>query len=146
MTPTPEERAATLAAADRLNDSMQELRDDMTSLRTYGHRNRAMIWGVVVSLVLSVAVLVAVAIVAVQANNASSVANQNRQAAVTTCNAGNQARALSVQLWNYVLAASEQSAKEQGRYTPQLEKQIADFRGYIANAYSPRDCTQVGGS
>lgn len=138
-------QADTLAAADRLSGSMQDLRSEMTYLRRYGHRSRILIWGLAVSLVLNLAVLAFVAIVAVQANDASSLGNQNKQSAFISCNAGNQARAVSAQLWTYVLGLTEQNAKEQGTLTSQAEKQIADFKTYISTAYAPRDCTPEGG-
>lgn len=143
---TPEERAAALDMARQLNESMEGLRGDITVLRTYGQHNRRMLWGVIASLVLAVLALIAVAVVALQAADATSTANQNRQAAVTTCNASNQARAVSTQLWSYVLSVIEQNARQSGTFTPQVEKQLTDFRSYIATSYAPRDCTQVGGN
>jgi len=129
--------ARTFAAAERLQDSMTDLRAEITTLRRYGQHNRRYIWGLVVSLVLDLVLSIVVAVVAVQANEASSVANQSRQAQRTTCEAGNQARAVSVQLWNYVLDATKDDPRNQ---TPERKAQIAKFRTYMESAYAQRDC------
>jgi hypothetical protein len=131
----------TLAAAARLEGSMRDLAAQLAALRHYGHRNRRMIWGLVVSIVLDVVLSVVVAVVAVQANNASSQAQQNRNAAITSCEAGNQARGVSVQLWTYVLDLSQKSP---ANAAPDKQKQIQDFRTYMTAAYAPRDCAQAG--
>ena len=91
----------------------------------------------VVSLALDVALSIVVAVFAVQASEASSLANQNRQAQRTTCEAGNQARAVSIQLWNYVLDATKDDPRNQ---TPERKALIAKFRTYMESAYAQRDC------
>jgi hypothetical protein len=141
---TPEERENTLQVAERLTDSLVELRGDIRRLDEFGTRNRRMIQGIVISLALNAVLLVLVAAVAIQASNATSVANQNKQTAVTTCNASNQARSVSTQLWTYMLSAAEKSNRDRGTLTPQVQDQINNFRQYIATAYAPRDCTREG--
>jgi len=132
-----DDRARMFAAADRLQDSMTDLRADMSTLQAYGQHNRRYIWGLVVSLALDVALSIVVAVFAVQASEASSLANQNRQAQRTTCEAGNQARAVSIQLWNYVLDATKDDPRNQ---TPERKALIAKFRTYMESAYAQRDC------
>lgn len=132
-----DDRARVFEAADRLQDSMADLRADVATLQTYGQHNRRYIWGLIVSLVADLALSIVVAVFAVQANEASSLANQNRQAQRTTCEAGNQARSVSVQLWNYVLDAT---AKEPQNETPERKALIAKFRTYMESAYAQRDC------
>lgn len=136
--PCNEDRARVFAAADRLQDSMTDLRAEITTLRTYGQRNRRYILGLVVSLALDLALSIVVAVFAVQANEASSLANQNRQAQRTACEAGNQARGVSVQLWNYVLDAT---SREPQNETPERKALIAKFRTYMESAYAQRDCS-----
>jgi hypothetical protein len=135
-----DERARVFAAAERLQDSMTDLRTDVSMLRTYGQHNRRYIWGLVVSLVLDLALSIVVAVFAVQASEASSVANQSRQAQRTTCEAANQARAVSVQLWSYVLDAT---SKEPQNQTPERKAQVAQFRTYMESAYAQRDCASA---
>lgn len=132
------ERRATLEAAERLEESMTSLTVEMRHLREYGRRNRHYIWGLTISIVLDIALSIVVAFVAVQASNASSLANQNRQSQITTCEAGNQARAVTVQLWTYVLDLSAQQPENQ---SPDKRAKVEQFRTYMRNSYAPRDCT-----
>jgi hypothetical protein len=135
-----DDKQATLAAALRLNESMADLSTEMRALRDYGHRNRRYIWGLTISLILDLALSIVVAFVAVQANEASSLAAQNRTAQKTTCEASNQSRLVTTNLWNYVLDLS----LKQPNLTPEKQKQISDFRAYMTDAYAQRDCTQLG--
>lgn len=135
---TDPDREATLAAAARLEQAMGNLTDQIHALRTYSQRSRRLIWGLVVSLLLDVLLSVAVAVIAVQANEATSTANQNRQTQIATCEAGNQSRALQLQLWTYVLDLSAQSPRDY----PGKDQQLAQFRDYIARTFAPRDCSR----
>lgn len=138
--PEPDPRD-TLRAAAALEGTMAGLRGEMAALRHSSKRNRNWIVGLAVSLVLDIVLSVVVAVVAVQASQASDLAHQNRQAQIATCDAGNQARSVSVSLWNYVLDLSSKSPENQ---TPQRKEQIEQFRAYMKNAYAQRDCTQPG--
>ncbi len=136
-TPDPD---ATRQAADRLSISMQGLREEIVGLRSYGERNRRLIWGLLVSLALDLILSIVVAVVAVQAAETSSAASQNRQMQISSCEAGNQARMVSTQLWNYVLDLSERNIQ-----TPEQRQRIAEFRQYMTTSLAPRDCSVVGG-
>jgi hypothetical protein len=131
------DRESTLEAAQKLGESMESLRGEISALRQYGRRNRTLIWGLCASLLLDILLSVAVYFVAIQASEATSQAAINRQNAVSTCEAGNQARAVSTQLWTYVLDLSEQNNP-----TPERKQRIDQFRAHIGEAYSPRDCAQ----
>jgi hypothetical protein len=125
-----------VAAAERLDTSMNELAGEVKRLRQYGVHNRHMIWGLIVSIVLSL-VMGGVAINASQqAKQATSQAARNAENAKITCEAGNESRSLGRQLWTYVLDLSS----ENPTLTAQQKKQIALFRGYVATVYAPRDC------
>ena len=133
-----------LQAAVNLQDSMGALGNDIQDLRDYGKHNRHMIIVLAVSLGFSVLLSAFLVVVAVQANHASakaaaatSEARINRQAQVTSCLAGNQARQVSAQLWTYVLdriAANPDS-------TPESKRQVTQFRAYVKRAYALRDCS-----
>lgn len=138
--PEPDPRD-TLRAAAALEGSMAGLRGEMAALRQRGKRNRNWIVGLAVSLTLDIILSVVVAVVAVQASQANDLAHQNRQSQVATCDAGNQARAVSVSLWNYVL---DLSSKDPENQSPQRKQQIEQFRSYMQGAYAQRDCTQPG--
>jgi hypothetical protein len=140
---TDPDHKSTVEAARILVASMDSLGGEMGALRRYGQRNRRLIWGLAVSLLLDVLLSVAVFFVAVQATEASnratlatSEAALNRQSQLNSCEAANQARAVSIQLWNYVLDLSEKNNP-----APDKQMQIDQFRSYIQDAYSPRDCT-----
>ena len=136
-----------LEAAARLERSMGELTSEFqaerqareeatTALRTYGERNRHLIWALAASIVFSLA-MGAVAITAsLQAKDATSQAKRNADNARITCETGNEGRKLQTQLWTYVLDLSAQNPE----LTAYQKKQIAAFRGYIATVYAPRDC------
>src|SRR4051812_28903884 len=98
-----------VAAAERLDTSMNELAGEVKRLRQYGEHNRHMIWGLIVSIALSL-VMGGVAISASQqAKQATSQAARNAENAKITCEAGNESRRLGKQLWTYVLDLSSEN-------------------------------------
>jgi hypothetical protein len=133
--------ADVLAAANRLDESMVGLKDEIRYLRKYGRRNRHLIWGLAASIVFDVALSVLLFFVFVVAGNARDSADRNRQTQIATCESGNQARQVSSNLWSYVL---DQAAKNPENQTEARRRQIADFRAYMLNAYATRDCSQIG--
>jgi len=137
----PTQRQATLAAALRLNESMENLGGEMRALRTYGKQNRHYIWALAVSLLLDVVLTVVVVIVAGQARDANNLATANRNSQIETCNSSNVARQTSRELWNYIL---DVAAKQPENETPDRKRQLADFRAYMEKTYAPRDCAQIG--
>jgi hypothetical protein len=137
---------ATLEAADRLERSMSALTAEMQSLGAYGKRNRHLIVGLAISLVLDLALSVVVWMVAAQAREASdraaeasSAASLNRQAQVVTCESGNEARAAQVRLWSTVLDLSAQVSPQ----TPERARAADEFRAYVVRTFAPRDCQAV---
>jgi len=136
---TDDKYRETLNAAADLQESMVMLSGEIRALRTYGRRNRNYILALAVSLILDIALSIVVAFVAVTASEASNQADQNHRTQVATCESANQSRAVTVNLWNYVLDAAAKNDPN-----PQKLKQINDFRAYMQNAYQQRDCSQVG--
>jgi hypothetical protein len=136
----PVDKQAAIAAAIRLEESMTGLRDELHAVQTYGKRNRHIIGWLAGSLVLDIALSIIVAVIAVKSAETNSLAHQNRQAQVTTCVAGNQARGVSLQLWTYVLDQAQKTHP-----APEQQAQIADFRQHVTAAYAPRDCSKAGG-
>lgn len=134
---TDPDRMSTVEAARTLVESMNSLGGEIGALRHYGRRNRQMIVLLAISLLLDALLSVAVFFVAVQASQASSEAARNRQNAITTCEASNQARVASVQLWNYVLDTTVQSPSPD----PDRPAKIEKFRQFMKTTYAPRDCT-----
>lgn len=141
MTVDPE--GAAIEAAERLEQSVVGLRNDIASLRTYGVHNRRLIWTLAASLALDVILTIAVSLLAFQAvstsdkaSSASSLASRNAEAQAITCRAGNEAREAQVRLWNYVLDLSTQNNNP----TPRQIEQMKQFRQYITGVFAPRDC------
>jgi hypothetical protein len=137
MTVNPDDEHEAIRAAQCLERAVLGLRDDIGALRTFGQRNRHFIWGLAVSLALDVVLSIAVAILAVSASNATSLANQNKQAQLVTCKAGNETRAANIQLWAYVLDLANATNPTP---TPQQVEGIRQFKIYLAQVYAPRDC------
>lgn len=141
----PDRREEVLRAAENLQGSMDALRGDVRHLNEYGQRSRHMIWGLWGSLALDVVLSVVLAVVAVQAHNASSKAthatsqsNINRQTQVTTCKSTNQARATAEQLWIYVI---DQSEKVNPQLDAEGQRQLELLRARVKMAYAQRDCS-----
>lgn len=130
-----------IAAATRLQESVVDLKQEIVGLQQYGQRNRHLIVGLAISLALDVLLTIGVIIAAITANNAGAVADANRQNQFDTCNASNQTRQASRNLWNYVLDTVEKNPQNQ---TPDRQKQIAEFRAYMQDAYADRDCSHIG--
>ncbi|MBB1153532.1 hypothetical protein [Amycolatopsis dendrobii] len=134
-------RNPAIAAAERLQESVVDLKEEIRGLRSYGERNRHLIVGLAVSLVLDVLLTIGVIIAAVTANHAGDLAAANRQNQLDTCTSTNQTRQASRNLWNYVL---DQAAKDAEGQTPERRRQIAEFRTYMQSAYADRDCSKIG--
>lgn len=133
--------ADVLAAANHLDESMIGLTGEIHYLRTYGRRNRHLIWGLAISLLFDLALSVLLFFVFVVAGNANEAAERNRQSQIASCEASNQSRQVSSNLWLYILDTASKNPENQ---TEAKRRQIADFRAYMLNAYAPRDCSQIG--
>ncbi|MET9262422.1 hypothetical protein [Amycolatopsis sp. NPDC004079] len=130
-----------IAAASRLQESVVDLKEEISGLRTYGRRNRHLIVGLAISLALDVLLTIGVIIAAVTANRAGDLAAANRQTQIDTCTASNDTRNASRNLWNYVL---DTVAKSPENATAERKQHIAEFRTYMQTAYADRDCSQIG--
>ena len=128
-----------LEAAERLESSMNDLAGEVNALRGYGEHNRHMIWGLVALIVLNIGLGVVAIGASMQAREATSQATRNEENAKITCETGNEGRRLQTQLWTYVL----DQAGTNPELTAYQKKQIAQFQGYIATTYAPRDCNNA---
>lgn len=135
--------AELLEVAARLESSMNNLAGEVAAQAAevarqdaYGHRNRQLIWGLVVSFLFSLAMGGVAISASLQAKEATSQSRRNAENAKISCITGNEGRRLQTQLWTYVLDVSSKNPN----LTAYQKKQIAAFRGYIATVYAPRDC------
>lgn len=138
--------ADALEAAARLEATMLGLSSDLRFLRIYGRRNRLLIQivGVVIALMLLMGVSLLHATdraneAASDAKAASSAATQVRLSQRVTCEAGNETRELSRQLWTYILDATAHGPG----VSAEKKRQIADFRAYVNATFAARDCDKV---
>jgi hypothetical protein len=129
-----------LDAARRLADSLDGVRRELREVKEQGRRNRHLIWGLAVSLLLDVTLTVVVALVAVQAHSASSTASQAYASNQALCTATNTARVQQVELWTYLLNLTK------GPETPAEKKVIGEFTAYLHKVFAPRDCARLGKS
>lgn len=137
---TPPDDNAAIAAADRLQQSVEGLRTDIGGLTTYGRRNRRLIRWLTVSLIVEALLMVAVAVLAVQARQATSAAARNEQTQQATCRAGNESRAANRNLWSYVL---DLSAATNPHPTPAQQEAAAKFRVFVGQVFAARDCAHL---
>lgn len=135
-------RAAAIAAADRLTNSVSDLGTEMKELRNYGRRNRLLIRALVASMVFDAVLSIGLGWIGVTAHNASNKAvaataaskvNANNQR--QSCLNGNDSRAVQLELWTYIFTLPA----GQGQ-TPEQVERIAEFRKYINTVFAQRDC------
>lgn len=114
-----------------------DLGREVGRLSRQGRRLRLILLITVASLLLDLVLSIAVWRVAIEARSAS-------RRATTLCEASNDARALQVQLWDYVLSVSTRNPPAVPR-TPdeqrRADEQIAQFRTYLHTVFAPRDCS-----
>jgi hypothetical protein len=133
-----------IQAADSLEKAMKSLGSQIEGLKAYGERNRILIQVAVAGLVLLALLLGGLGLVAWQAHTASDKATaatsataQNEQAQRASCEAGNQARQVQIQLWTYILDLAQRSTQQ----TPAQRQQLDQFRTYLRTTFASRDCT-----
>ena len=102
-----------------------ELKDERTARRRVIRRLAAAI------LVLAVAFGVYVAV------TAASQASANRAQVRDLCLSGNEARAVSAEMWNYVITLDPSPA------TPAERGRLAEFEAHLRSVTAPRDCARI---
>lgn len=129
---------AMTASMDGLAEQVGTLNSRVEAQGTYGRRNRRMIWGIVVSLLVDAVFTIPIAWAVIHASSADDKASRNRQTLVTTCVASNESRADVRELWGKLFKLSPSAPQ-----TDEQKKRLADFRGYIDKTYAPRDCSKI---
>lgn len=129
--------------AAELSRQVGNLGDAVVALRKSQRRTKTTVRLLAVVLALVVLLGVGLALVAVDARQAStraehatSVANHNADTLRLTCEIGNESRATQRQLWTYVLDVSTQGQT----LNPAQRRQVMQFRAYVARTFAPRDC------
>lgn len=130
-------QAEALAKADALTKALNGFTARLEQLTQYGRRNRRMIWGLVVSFVLDLALTIPIAWAVVHANDANDLAKANHVSQVQTCVASNDSRRDVRELWGKLFALSPAPKTDEQR------KRLGEFRAYIDKTYAPRDCSKI---
>jgi hypothetical protein len=119
-----------LVAVQEMNKTAVGLRAEVAEQKTYGRRNRHLIWIVAISLALDLFASSVAIYGLIQANDAQNKAND---ATARTCRTSNASRKDITDLWGQVL--------------PLLAKTDAErtlkIKDYISTAYAQRDCSKV---
>ena len=125
--------------ADRLAAAIEKLNADLAeavvALGKIVQRDRRRVRILIASVIFDLVLSVAVGFFAVTAVSAKGQSEENRNTSRIACQAGNDARAGQIQLWDYVLSVSSnkgQTAEEKAR--------AEAFRSYVKNLFKPRDC------
>jgi hypothetical protein len=119
---------------DELRRVTDELGPAVANLRRYGHTNRRLIYGLLLSLVFDVCLTVGVWHVADNAGRATSKANDAQLFERASCQAGNQSRALQIQLWTATLGPVQPGE------TAHQRQEAARFLALVRSTYQPRKC------
>lgn len=133
-----------IAAANQLTSALDAMSGRLEAVSAaqdeqilYGRRNRHLIWGLVVSLLLDAVLTVAIVSVTVKTNEASNRATETHNRLVATCISSNEARRLNTQLWEYIFTLKPSTPR-----TVAQQKQIVDLQDYVHRAFAPRDCAK----
>jgi uncharacterized membrane protein len=130
-----------VATARALTAALDGLSGDIKRLTDYGIRNRHLIWALIVSLILDLALTIVIALVAVQAHDANATALSAKAAQMALCEAGNTTRAQQRQLWFHLLTTPRLPGSPPR--TKAQQQQIDAFKAYISQTFAPRDCHQI---
>jgi hypothetical protein len=136
LIPPPKDPA--LLAAENLTTSLDVLSARLEETAQAGEINRRMIWGLVLSLLLSVVLTFALVGVAVETDEASDKADRTHDQQISACFSGNESRALNLELWTYLFNLPPTEPR-----TAAQTRQINEFRDYISQVFKPRDCTKI---
>jgi hypothetical protein len=133
-----------LDAAKGLTGALNGVTQELKRLAAYGHKNRRMIWGLIVSITLDVLLTVVVAVFAIQAHDADASATAARQIAAVAqqadrnlCLSSNVSRAQQLGLWDYLFTLAGPAKTKEGA------KLDAEFLHHVATLFAPRDCSHV---
>jgi hypothetical protein len=126
-----------IAAADKLGARLGELTESLQVAKVYGKRNRRLIWMLLVSLCLDVALTAGLAVGLFQVRAANTAARVARQTNINLCKSSNVARAQQIGLWTYVLDLSGKPR------TPQEQVTVRKFTHHLHVIFQPRNCQDI---
>lgn len=135
----PDTTMEAVEAADRMTAAMTTLSTRVEGLSDYGKRSRHLIRLLWASVIFDLVLSIALGFIGITARTASERATAATAASKVTANnqhqtclSGNEARALTVQLWDYVLASPLPRTDD--------AQKVADFRKFLDQTFAPRVC------
>jgi len=128
----------TVLTARELTEALQTLTAELQKANQYSRQSRRMIWVTIVSLLLDVALTIALSFVAVQAKNASHAAETARSSSTALCAAGNPARREQREIWLYFLHLVGHPKTQSAAHS------VALLRAHIYADFAPRNCAALG--
>jgi hypothetical protein len=137
-----DERVSAVVARSDALDEQLGVSHVIQGLVKTGRTNRRIIVGLLISLALDILLSIAVAIIAVKANDTASTAASAKTQARQNCIAGNASRADQLKLWTYVLSfpppVNETPAARRRRMAATVK-----FTAFIHRVFAPRDCDHL---
>jgi hypothetical protein len=128
-----------LLQLEALQHGTNELRVAVDGYATAARRSRLHIRLLALSLVFDISLSVGLGALAIKADNASKKATSVRAQQRSSCTAGNEARSIESQLWNYVLN-SPPPANQTPAEAATLKQEVDRFRTFIGDVFQPRVC------
>jgi len=132
-----------LDTAQGLTAALRGVGSELERLNAFGRRNRHLIWGTIVSLVIDVALTVVVAVFAVQAHEASVTVGELHATQIAACRIGNQSRAAQVALWEHVASVSTPPPHATRSEIAKRKRTLAAFLAYVAKVFAPKNCQEI---
>lgn len=126
--------AEAIRAAEAMTEALEAVHIELKHANRYGKQSRRMIWVLVCSLILDVALTIVLAVFAVQAHDANIQAKTATATSLTLCKAANTSRAQQHDLWLYLLTKGRPAA---GRAF------VRRFEEHLDVVFAPRDCTAL---
>jgi hypothetical protein len=129
------------------HNALQRTVDEITG---YSRRTRRLIWGLIATTVLDIALTVVLGFTVSQANNASTANTQLvkalHTAQLTVCANGNTFRANQTTIWqDFVKIITKPAAGEPAAQIAKANTLAAEFLAYVATVNHPVNCTALYG-
>jgi hypothetical protein len=132
-----------LETAKGLTSALKDMRDELARVNAYSRRTRHLVWITVASVILDVALSIAVTVFAIQVHQNAVTLSELHATNVSACQAGNQTRAKQDLIWHELAMLSKPAP---GTTKAQLRKQEKAIRGFLVlvdKAEAPRNCAKA---
>jgi hypothetical protein len=141
--PTPDQ--AVLSTAQALTSALEGMSGQLAAVNKRQDRQRHVIIGLAVSLLIDVLLTVIVAVFAVTAHDASEASRQNgatlaqlHASEVASCQGGNQTRSKEIALWEHLYSLGVNSSTP-----PKVRREDNELIAYVKGVFAPRNCKNL---